>query len=365
MIPHPQKKRICLVTPSLSGGGMERVMSQLAEYFSRQESLQISLVSITKSKITYDLPPSVCFCEPKFEMKKHTRFISLIKTFIFLHKQVRLLKPHFLLSFGGKYNSFVILATLGFPVHIYISERSRPSISYGRLLDILNPLIYKKSSGIIAQTNQAQKVIYEKTGHPRIRVIANPLTINKPPIVQKENIILNVGRFIPSKGQMELLNIFRSINSPDWKLIFVGDGPELENIRGETEKLGTNLKVEFAGFVKDVNKYYYKSRIFAFTSASEGFPNSLAEAMASGMACITYDCEAGPSELIDDCRNGFLVKLHDTKEFQKKLKLLMKDEELQKEFGSAAFEKAKDFDINLIGREYLDFIVGENHESNN
>ncbi len=356
------KKSICLVIPSLVPGGMERVIIELAMYFGNLRNIEVHLITITRKPVFYDLHNAIPFHEPDFDICNHFRFISLVRTWSYLRKLIKSLKPQYLLSFGGKYNSFVLSCVLGLNVKTYISDRSRPSISYGWFLDIINPIMYKKADGIIAQTSLAKDAILKNTGHSRIKVIGNPLNIVYEDNAVKENIILHVGRFIRSKGQLELLNIFESLNSTDWKLVFIGDGPDFETVKSAALNINKKLKIEFYGFVNDVNKYYSNSRIFAFNSSSEGFPNALAEAMAFGLACVSYDCEAGPSDLIDAGENGFLVKVGDIEDFRQKIELLMKDTLLREKFGKAAREKVRSFDISIIGEKYLKFLLNEADE---
>ena len=83
--------------------------------------------------------------------------------------------------------------------------------------------------------------------------------------------------------------------------------------------------VSFPGNVVDVDKFILGSEIFAFTSVSEGFPNVLLEAMNGGLACVSYDCVAGPSELIEDGENGYLVPVGHKEVFSERLLNLMKD----------------------------------------
>lgn len=346
-----------LVIPSLVPGGMERVMTELAGYFSGQKGVDVYLISLVSRDIFYDIPNEVTFIAPGFSMFQKIRLLSLLRTYFYLRKQISDIKPYCLLSFGGKYNAFVLLACVGIPVKTYISDRSRPGISYGWLLDHLNPLLYKRADGIIAQTERAKDVLSLKTGHGNIRVIGNPVKIVTTTAKEKEKNILNIGRFVTSKGQEELLNIFADIRFGTWRLVFIGDGPCLEKVKSVAAELGIENYVEFIGVTKNVGKYYAGSLIFAFTSSSEGFPNTLAEAMSHGLACISYDCEAGPSDLIDNGVNGYLVPLNDREDFKAGLLTLMNDSALCHAFGESALEKVRNYDINIIGREYLEFIT--------
>lgn len=352
-----KKIKICFIASSLSSGGMERVLSELAIYFSFQHYIQVSLITITKSNIFFDLPQSILIYQPSFKFSHYPRLISIVKTFYFIRKHLKEIKPNKVISFGGKYNSFVILTAAFLSIDIFISDRSIPGKSYGKFLDLLNPLLYKNTAGIIAQTEKAKEIISRKIKHNNVKIIGNPFRIKKISKAVRENIILNVGRFISSKQQDLLLDFFSGLKLDNWKLIFIGDGPELINVKKLSVRLRIQNKVEFLGLVKDIDAYYFKSKIFAFTSNSEGFPNVLGEAMAAGCACISFDCTTGPSELIDDGINGFLVPVGDNGQYIKKIKLLIDNEELRAKFGIAARKKIENkFIINKIAEQYLEFI---------
>ena len=118
------------------------------------------------------------------------------------------------------------------------------------------------------------------------------------------------------------------------------------------KELAKDLKIEqkviFTGKQENIEEIYSKSSIFAFTSSSEGFPNVIGEAMSAGLPVIAFDCVAGPSEMITDGYNGYLIPLFDYKQFELKLAKLMKDENLREVLGSNARESIKKFSSEKI-----------------
>lgn len=351
------RKCICLITPSIETGGAERVMTQLATYFSKEKNVEVHLLLFVQAERFYKVPDKVTIYEPDFNYREYSRPVFTIKSMTYLRSILKKLKPDVTLSFGGRYNSFVLLSALGLRIPVYISDRSKPSISYGFFLDILNRFVYRQAAGIISQTSIAGEMIYQRTRHKNIKVIGNPIrTIKGQP--QPEKIILNVGRFIPSKKQKLLLDVFARINPDDWKLLFVGNGKTFQAVKQKAKKLGIGEKVIFASQQNNVDDYYNRASIFAFTSVSEGFPNALGEALNTPLPCISFDCEAGPRELIDDGINGFLVPLGDIKQYEKKLRLLIEDDALRNRFRQAAKEKMKQFSLPVIGEQYYQFMCG-------
>jgi len=85
---------------------------------------------------------------------------------------------------------------------------------------------------------------------------------------------------------------------------------------------------------------YNRSKIFALTSLIEALPVVLIEAMMTGNAIIAYDCNYGPSDIVNE-KNGFLIPLQDQKKFIEKLEYLTQHEEALKSLMSSSYEESK------------------------
>ena len=220
--------------------------------------------------------------------------------------------------------------------------------------------MYKKASGIIAQTNKAFEVTIKKFPHSNIKVIGNPINLTKYQSVKSENVILSVGRLISTKNHDRLIDIFSKLNATNWKLIIVGGDAIKENNYEKLKSIIKEKKLEnkvlLLGNQKNVIQYYLSSKIFAFSSSVEGFPNVIGEALSSGLPVVSYDCVAGPSEMINNGENGFLVPLFDDNLFQQKLQLLINNEELRLKMGVNARKNITMFSNESIGQQYLNFI---------
>ncbi len=343
--------------PGLSAGGAERVMSILANEFSFQADVEVHLCLYAKPDIFYELHSNVFLHKINFNYKNFPRLLYTIKIFSFIRKKLREIKPGAFLSFNSKYNSLVLTASLGLGIKGFVSDRSRPGIKYGLISELINPFVYRWAHGIIAQTNVAKEYIYSKTHHKNIIVIPNPVASIEKQQIKRENIILNVGRFITSKNQKELINIFMEINPKGWSLVLVGEGPKLDYCKTIVEKAGFSDRISFIGNTTDVQSYYQRSKVFAFPSTSEGFPNALAEAMSAGCACLSFNCIAGPADLINHKKNGYLVETNNLKQFKQYLEELIKSPTLVEEFSKRSVEKVKHLNSSEIADKYRTFIL--------
>jgi glycosyltransferase involved in cell wall biosynthesis len=255
----------------------------------------------------------------------------------------------------------VLLALLGTHVPLYVSDRSQPDKSLGKLHDILRKWLYPKAKGIVVQTEKALGIYKGMYAHPNFKVIGNPIRQIPAQDIPRENCILMVGRYIKSKQQDVLIEIFSKLNAPDWKLVLVGydhlKQSNQEAWESLAKKLGVADRVVFAGKQADVERYYLSSKIFAFSSASEGFPNVVGEAMSAALPVVSFDCIAGPSDLIVDDTNGFLIPLGDQAQFIDKLQLLVDDSQRRVEMGLKSKELIQKFELNYICNEFEKFLI--------
>jgi len=359
-------ERICLVIHSLQAGGMERVMSELAGYFALNTNVELHLIlyGITR-EIFYPLPENIIIHKPKFDFNNKWRFYYTVKTILFLRRTINKIKPSSILSFGEYWNNLFLLSVFGLRYPAYVSDRSQPDKSLGWLNDKLKILLYPRAKGLIFQTEKAKQIYLSKSRHNNIAVIGNPIRnfdrVNGN--IKKEKNVLMVGRLIKTKHQDKLIEMFANINLPGWKLILVGydhlKQHNLERLKELARRLGVENRVDFTGKIENVDELYFKSSIFAFTSSSEGFPNVIGEAMSAGLPVVAFDCVAGPSEMIIDGYNGYLIPLFDNIQFESKLAKLMEDENLRKELGKNARVSIAKFSHDKICETYFSFITGK------
>lgn len=334
-------------------------MSELASDFATRKKIDTHLVVLTRSERFYDVAPGVAVHEPDFDYKLRARPVFTYKTFRYLRKMIRDISPDAILSFQAEYNSFVLLACAFLGMRIFVSDRGAPGRSCGFLRDIFNPAIYRFSSGIVAQTAGAGRYMFKKTRHPNIAVIGNPVRAVQNAHPARENIILNVGRMIPSKRQGLLIDIFSEIGNLDWQLVILGDGPQMEALKQKIAALGLSGRVVLAGSRKDIDAFYSKSRIFAFTSVSEGFPTALGEALNTPLASISFDCPMGPADLIEDGVSGFLVPIGNNGAYKDKLARLMADASLRESFERESRARMSLYATELIADKYYNFMFGQ------
>ena len=353
------KKKICLVIPSLQAGGMERVISELGNCLVLRDDIEIVLIQYGNSKKFYGVSAKIVHEIIPFKIDSYSKLGFTFKSLFFLRNAIKKHKPDAVLSFGETYNSFVLFGLLGCRVKIFISDRSRPDKDWGAFHNFLRKYLYRSAAGIIAQTSIAKDFIFKITGHKNICTIGNPIKSHSETQKERDNYILTVSRLIKSKNVDYLIDLFADSKTEGWQLFIIGDGPEMEYLKKYSSERGLCERVKFKGMIENVQKYYQKSKIFLFASESEGFPNALAEAMSFSLPSIAYNCIAGPSDLIEDGVNGYLVPLNNKVEYKEKFAALLSDKELRTKMGTIARQSIKNFDREAIAEKYLKFMLNE------
>ena len=347
-----------LIIPTLKQGGAERVISELANYFSKN-NVEVHLILLASTQDFYKVNELVKVHRLGFVNNgKIGKFISEIKVYFKLRKLLKKNKPDAVLSFMDKYNVFTLLASIFLNLKIFVSDRSNPNLELSWLLYIFKKITYINASGIVAQTSLSKKVVFDLTKNENIKIIPNPVKkINEFPEIKREKIILNMGRLVPEKGQKYLLEIFSMLNNQDYKLVILGDGPLRKNLEAKIVELGLEGRVSMPGAVHNVDEWLAKASIFALSSISEGFPNVLVEAMAAGVPCVSFDCDAGPRDIIQDGYNGFLVENGDLDKFVDRINILLNDPEKVKKISFNAKKIRQKYTMESIGEEYLNFLT--------
>lgn len=194
--------------------------------------------------------------------------------------------------------------------------------------------------------------------HGRLCQIYNPNTYEGVVDGKTETkMVFAAGRLTRAKGFDYLLQSWELLEEdfPDWKLVIAGDGEEEEALL--RSKRAKKLKsVDFIGCVADIESYYGKAAFFVLPSRNEGFGMVLIEAMAYKKPVVSFDCKAGPRDIITDGENGFLVSTGDYQGFAAKMRILMESEELRKRMGENAQKSTHRFDIERILAKWEDLL---------
>ena len=193
-------------------------------------------------------------------------------------------------------------------------------------------------------------------GNPVYETFNNNLPLERPvELINGKKVILNIGRLCAQKNQIKLINSFYNIASRyhNWNLYLVGNGELKVLLEENIKKLGLFDRVFIINPINNISSWYAFTDIFCLPSQWEGFPNVLAEAMASGVAAIGLSECDGIRDLIDNGVNGILCQEAD---LEKCMECLINDEDLRIKIGSAARNIVFKYSPDDISRQWLNLI---------
>ncbi|MFD1332573.1 glycosyltransferase [Methylopila musalis] len=125
-------------------------------------------------------------------------------------------------------------------------------------------------------------------------------------------VILGVGKLKPQKDFPTLLRAFARLRAETpARLVILGEGPDRAALESLARDLGIAADVGFPGFQDNPFRWMARANLFVLSSAFEGLPGVLVQAIACGCPVVATDCPSGPREILEDGRHGPLVPVGD------------------------------------------------------
>ncbi len=189
----------------------------------------------------------------------------------------------------------------------------------------------------------------------RVECIPNAAPANPGRRADPESrIVAAAGSLSRRKGFDRLLEAWARLapSHPDWRLRIFGDGPDRAALEQLIDQLGIRGSARLCGYSPRLLESLESASVFAMTSRKEGFPMVILEAMSLGIPVVAYDCPTGPSDMITDGRDGFVVPNGRTRLLAESLAGLMGDADRRRRFGDAALEKAAAYGMDAIGARW-------------
>jgi glycosyltransferase involved in cell wall biosynthesis len=188
-----------------------------------------------------------------------------------------------------------------------------------------------------------------------VSVIPNPLPslpVTYSPLTARR--IVAVGRYVYQKGFDLLLQAWQRVEAEctEWRLDVFGPGDRAPYLDLMDELQLDSSRCALHGPREDIAAEYLRSSIFVFSSRFEGFGMVLLEAMAHGLAVVSFDCPCGPSDIVSDGSDGLLVANGDVEQLARSIIRLIRNREERETLAAAAIEKARSYDISVIGRQW-------------
>ena len=319
---------LAIIINNLAGNGAENVCVTLANKFYLL-GLSISIITLNlinsnaKNRLNCNVRIFNLNCSPKASLIKMIKCLKTIKpdVVISFFPEITL---SILFSKFINYNKFIFVSrcinTLSIKNKVLLENEKNPILYIKKKILFKSiELFFKYSDLIISQCNGMKKDLIGNFGiiPDKCVTIYNPIRegfiFNLDNSKIKDNYILCVGKLLPQKAFDVAIKCFAKIscNYPNLVLIIAGKGQLEEKLKRLTIDLDIENKVIFTGYTDNIKSLYEKAKFTLLTSIYEGFPNNLLESIALGTPIVAFDCPSGPSEIVVEGVNGFLVKNQD------------------------------------------------------
>lgn len=328
-------------------GGIERVVSKHIAFFAKKH--QIILITKDKKDSFYDLSKNIEIYSLNIDSSmnmysKVKRIFQTLKQLIVTRKKLKVYKNKYDLFYVTHIRNLFELYLAGVDMKKVIVTEHGSYYGYNNVYKKLKLWLYPKCKYIVSPTSMDYEIY--KFQNCNAFYIPNPLSFFDDKFSNLEQkTVINIGRLTSDKRQDLLLYIWRNIsaNHLDWKLKLVGKGELKEQLIELVKEYNLQNSVEIIDPIKNVEDLFLNSSIFAFTSKYEGFGMVLAEAMAYGVPCISFDIPSGPRDIIENNIDGFLIEDNNIQDYICKLDLMIINYEKRKEMGKNAKQNIQKF----------------------
>jgi glycosyltransferase involved in cell wall biosynthesis len=411
-------KNILFIIYRLYGGGAERVVSNLTQALEGKYNIKIAVFS--NEEKTYPYAGEMIRIRLPFskDPSRNNKVKRLLRLLILIQKLRYLKKKHRInvsLSFGEQANIVNILSRVKDRICISMRTTLSKEMETSTKMHILSSFIkklYNKADKVIVPSRLAALDLKQffNVHQSKLQVIynyINPETINQlseEPITDinlstlfGKQILLNVGRITPAKGQWLLFHVLKRIKKYqlDVRIVIIGDGESEYPFKLRLIEYAKNLGLKiydhcnkerifaldydiyFIGFDANPFRYMKRSRLLVFPSTFEGFPNTIIEAMQSRLVVLSADCQSGPREIlapntdpanhtttVEQSLYGILAPALPTSsietpinefiidEWEKGIIAILENENLQQHYIEQGLKRALDFESKRILEEW-------------
>jgi glycosyltransferase involved in cell wall biosynthesis len=371
--------RLAIVIPSMVSGGAERVAANLANAWA-ERGWTVSLISLA--------PQSLDF----YFLDRKVRRIALdlagdsSGVLEAVHANARIVRalrrvfvdqdPDAVLAMISTTAVLAVLASRGLRCRVVVSEHTYPpKLPIKWQWDLLRRLTYPRAAVVSMLTSEGLRWLRYRIPRARGAVIPNPVPYPLPagePVLSPQSVLAKENRLLLAVGRMDkgkqfdcVLSAFAILESRHtaWHLVILGDGPERASLERQATTLGLGHRIKLPGRAGNVGDWYRRAELYVMSSRYEGFPNTLAEAMAYGCPAVSYDCDTGPRDIIRQEVDGLLVSpVGDVPALAEALDRLMGNEAQRARMAARAVEVRSRYSMERILAMWDEVLRGKGSE---
>ena len=359
-------KKICFLIGNLNhSGGTERVTTLIANALA-QKDFQVSILSLADGKQPFfELVPSIktySLYPEKISFKKNfLGAVWRIRQFVTQHQIDTLVVVDSISCI------FTVPALIGLNIKHICWEHFNFNVNLGvKYRDIGRKWAAKCCDKIVVLTNRDKELwlegIKENNINSKLVTIPNPNPYENTNIDRystREKVIVAAGRLTEQKGFDLLIKAWAKISHhhDEWVLKIIGSGEDKESLELLAKNENVDSSVELIPATKNIKIFYKQASIFCLSSRYEGFGMVILEAQAFGLPVVSFECDCGPSDLIQHGKNGYLVPSEDIDALSKSLSKMMslsKDDYI--EYSYNAYLNANKFNVKNLLNLWLEIV---------
>lgn len=327
-------KKILFISPTLGGGGAERVLSYIIQWLSKENGHDIHLLLLNKDNNEYlrDIPYNVKINYIDLGNKISLKGLKVIKSIISINPDI---------CFTGYYKLNLLLAPFIpllklLKIKFIARETCIPSLEYKDSYVIkLYKYLYSRFDKIVCQSiDMHEDLLRLGLNNHKLTIINNPIVINSSfTNIPTDNNhphkphLLAIGRLTEQKGYDLLLeNINRLKPNIPFQLTILGKGPLYNDIKDYIQSNSLGDDVHLMGFSCDPYSTIKNADGLILSSKYEGFPNVILEANYFGKPVFSNRCLGGINEIIKEGINGYTADFNDFNDFSSKLNLFLESD---------------------------------------
>lgn len=313
-------KNICFLIGNLNNsGGTERVTSLIANELSKS-GYNVSILSLNYGsepffKLNNDIKNYSLF-HRKISFKK-----NLLQTILKIRSFVKTNSIDTLVVVDSISCVFTVPALYGLKLNHICWEHFNFNVDLGVVYRRIGRRLAAQYCDYVVTLTSRDKQLWQdglKKIKAKIVPIANPTpyeNVEYTPSLEFKT-ILAMGRLTYQKGFDLLISAWSEVyrNNTDWILRVVGSGEDEEELKNQANLLGVSNSIDFVAVTNDVESYYQTSSFYCLSSRFEGLPMVLLEAQAYGLPIIAFNCDTGPSDVIEHGKNGYLAENDNVKQ---------------------------------------------------
>ncbi len=350
---------VIFVTISMTGGGTERVIANLANHYV-SIGVKTTILMIGGDDVAYELDDRVDIrCLSGRTGGSLSGRLGRIKAMRGAFKEE---DGAVIIAMGTVASMFAVLANTGLKKRVIVSERNdpnrlnhRPIKSYEKML---RNMLYLRADKLVCQTPDAMES-FPKCIRNKAVIIMNPL--NETGVVskagyQREKIVMTAGRLTAQKNHKLLIDAFAKFAKayPEYRLEIYGKGDMEEELREYIGDRNLSHCIKMCGFTDALGDRLSEAMMYVSSSDWEGISNSLMEALSSGIAVIATDCPMGGSRmLIEDGVNGRLVPVNNVDKLAEAMESLADSSSLWDKVSANAVRIRDIATVDEIAKQWL------------